>query len=449
MGKRKSSHIIITLQERHVNWMITCLDPTPLAFFQYIFPTHRVRATEKYQKTLDLALNETDDQEVLNKLRRMKRAVDEARILFDWEAWMQQKTAILVRRSVRNTNLNIHEEINTFAQNKEPSAKRARIDKDQEAENSSDNETEDDDYQSDNDHQDDDGVEKRMVSEDDELEVYAKETIRDDGTKWIVCGTDVRDALTKWKQEKARPRTDLAFYDIIDMTPGSNSDFARLLPNDAVREIRKSKLLPTPVMDNEKGEQCAKGEKEEPDEQRFPGLEGDKVDGAKDYIINFIKERKFREYVDKSYMKTRTENTTKFIWDYMNLLVESFERDNDLADYNLSELGYREIFLTPLIRSLFRGMHREMNIFFGEKCLFASSEDRNLEKNDEENRSSGRKIDIIWSMKPTDLEFSISEVSGPPNQHNHTHFFNDKLKIAKMLKVIFNRIVRKYGGVMK
>ncbi|CAB4388858.1 unnamed protein product [Rhizophagus irregularis] len=50
-------------------------------------------------------------------------------------------------------------------------------------------------------------------------------------------------------------------------------------------------------------------------------------------------------------------------------------------------------------------------------------------------------------MKPTDLEFSISEVSGPPNQHSHTHFFNDKLKIAKMLKIIFNRIVRKYGGV--
>lgn len=43
--------------------------------------------------------------------------------------------------------------------------------------------------------------------------------------------------------------------------------------------------------------------------------------------------------------------------------VESFERDNDLADYNLSELGYREIFLAPLIRSLFRGKHREMSIF--------------------------------------------------------------------------------------
>ena len=91
-------------------------------------------------------------------------------------------------------------------------------------------------------------------------------------------------------------------------------------------------------------------------------------------------------------------------------------------------------------------MNYNICLFSGEKCLFASSEDRNREKTDEEDRNAGRKIDIIWSMKPTDLEFSISEVSGPPNQHNHTHFFNDKLKIAKMLKVIFNRIVRKYGG---
>ncbi|CAI2191016.1 17188_t:CDS:10 [Funneliformis geosporum] len=290
----------------------------------------------------------------------------------------------------------------------------------QEAENSSGNESENgDDYQNDEASKDCLRDVKRMDNEDDELEVHAKETIRNDGKKWIICGTDVRDALSKWKK-KTRPRTDLAFYDIVDVTPGSNSDFIRSLPKDVVHEIRQSKLLPAPVIDN--------------------------ADGMKQYIIDFIKTKNFREYVDESYVKTRKNNIMKFIWDYLNLLVESFERDNDLADYNLSELGYREIFLTPLMRSLFRGKHREMSIFFGEKCLFASSEDRNREKTDEEYRNAGRKIDIIWSMKPTDFEFSICEVSGPPNQHNHTHFFNDKLKIAKMLKVILNRIVIKYGG---
>ncbi|CAB4431495.1 unnamed protein product [Rhizophagus irregularis] len=50
--------------------------------------------------------------------------------------------------------------------------------------------------------------EERMVKNDEELELYAKESIRDDEEKWIVCGTDLCNALTKWKQKKARPRTD-------------------------------------------------------------------------------------------------------------------------------------------------------------------------------------------------------------------------------------------------
>ncbi|CAG8611882.1 1037_t:CDS:10, partial [Paraglomus brasilianum] len=298
---------LLSNQERHVCWMLACSHPTPLAFFQYICPSHCVRAIDKYHRTLDLALDYTDDQKVLRRLRGMKNAMNEPRILSDWETWMQQKTAILVRRSVRNTHFNLHKEINAFAQTEEKQQKTG------------------------------------MVDEDDELEVYAEETVKDDGTKWI-------------KQAKVRPRTDLAFYDIVDMTPGSNSNFVRSLDSKVVREISKSKLLLTPVIDNENGEKRRYGE------------------------------------------------------------VESFERDNDLADYNLSELGYRETFLTPLIRSLFR-------------------EDRNTAKDDEENRNSGRKIDIIWCMKPTDLEFSICEVSGPPNKRDHRHFFTDKIKIAKMLKI--------------
>ncbi|CAG8490726.1 25378_t:CDS:2 [Gigaspora rosea] len=37
----------------------------------------------------------------------------DAKILEDWETWMQQKTAILVRRSVRNTNLNLTSKTDT------------------------------------------------------------------------------------------------------------------------------------------------------------------------------------------------------------------------------------------------------------------------------------------------------------------------------------------------
>ena len=55
----------------------------------------------------------------------------------------------------------------------------------------------------------------------------------------------------------------MAFYDIIDITPGSNSDFVQSLPNDAVQEMKQSKTVPTLSMVN--------------------------VDGMKNYIMDFIK----------------------------------------------------------------------------------------------------------------------------------------------------------------
>ncbi|CAG8829522.1 1553_t:CDS:1, partial [Dentiscutata erythropus] len=72
--------------------------------------------------------------------------------------------------------------------------------------------------------------------------------------------------------------------------------------------------------------------------------------------------------------------------------------------------------------------------------------DFDLKKNDKENCSNGRKIDIVWATKPLKIEFAIAEISGPPNEHQHSHYFSDKIKIAKMLKIMLNRIVRVYGG---
>ncbi|KAF0500566.1 hypothetical protein F8M41_020282 [Gigaspora margarita] len=259
--------------------------------------------------------------------------------------------------------------------------------------------------------------EKERKNDEFESDVY--ETIRN-GKTWIIHGTDVCDELEKWKQGKSRSCTDLAFYDIVDITPGSNSDFIRSLQNDVVEEMKQSKQFTKPKMDN--------------------------ADGMKDVIIKFTEAKDFRRFVNECFSSMQVNERTKFIWDYIYMLTESFERDNDLSDDNLSEFGYREIFFSPLIRYLFRGTHKTIKIDFGEKSLFASSEDRNREKTDGEDRNFGRKIDIIWSMKSSDLEFAVGEISGPPNKINHAHFFNDKIKIAKMLKVIINRIVNKFGG---
>ncbi|CAG8717291.1 7439_t:CDS:2, partial [Acaulospora morrowiae] len=160
-----------------------------------------------------------------------------------------------------------------------------------------------------------------------ELERQAEETIQYNGKMWIVGNTkiNIRDVLTEWQKRIGRPRADLAFYDIIDLTPGSNSDFIRSLPIDAMYEMKQ-----------------------------FGSEEQQTVtDNVKELIIKFIKVYRaddLRKIVDESYLETRKNDTLKFVWDFTNLLAESIERDDDLADYDLSELAYREIFLAPAIR---------------------------------------------------------------------------------------------------
>ncbi|CAH1768547.1 10877_t:CDS:10, partial [Entrophospora sp. SA101] len=91
--------------------------------------THKTKASDNYQKSLDLALNTANNQEIKDKLKIMKETVDDEKILRDWESWMQEKTAILVRRDVHSTNLNLHKEINTLSLNKDESlAKNTNLD---------------------------------------------------------------------------------------------------------------------------------------------------------------------------------------------------------------------------------------------------------------------------------------------------------------------------------
>ncbi|CAG8578916.1 11772_t:CDS:2, partial [Racocetra persica] len=60
-----------------------------------VMASHRVgmAASEKYYTTLNSALSETDNQKILSKLKKMKKMVDEKKMMGDWESWMQQKTA--------------------------------------------------------------------------------------------------------------------------------------------------------------------------------------------------------------------------------------------------------------------------------------------------------------------------------------------------------------------
>ncbi|CAG8554338.1 891_t:CDS:10, partial [Acaulospora morrowiae] len=169
-------------------------------------------------------------------------------------------------------------------------------------------------------------------------------------------------------------------------------------------------------------------------------------DEIKALIVKMIKASDFRKAVNENFMSTRGDEDKEFAWDFAYQLANSFDHGNDLLHTNMSERMYREIFLTPVIRSLFRKKSTDPDLFFGEICLYASAEDADLKKSDAEDRSSGRKIDAVWATKPPKVEFAICEVSGPPNQRLHSHYFTDKIKIGKMLKIVLNRIARVYGG---
>ncbi|RHZ76319.1 hypothetical protein Glove_199g193 [Diversispora epigaea] len=237
------------------------------------------------------------------------------------------------------------------------------------------------------------------------FETLVKESLARNGDWFIGFGSvNVRESLKKWKCEKDRPLNDLGYYDIIDLTPGTNSDFINSLSKSEYEEMK-----------------C---------------FNPPKIPNTSD----------FRKEVNENFLSTRNDESKEFAWDFAYHLANSFDHGNDLLHLNMSERMYREIFLTPVIRSLFRKKSTDLDLFFGEVCLYASAEDQDLKKNDAEERSSGRKIDVVWATKPPKVEFAICEVSGPPNQRQHSHFFTDKIKIGKMLKIMLNRIVRVYGG---
>ncbi|CAB5093516.1 unnamed protein product [Rhizophagus irregularis] len=76
-----------------------------------------------------------------------------------------------------------------------------------------------------------------IIDVDETLETLAKETlVRNE--EWIIGfgKINVRESLKKWKREKDRPHNDLGYYDIIDLAPGSNSDFVNSLSKSEYEE---------------------------------------------------------------------------------------------------------------------------------------------------------------------------------------------------------------------
>ncbi|CAI2195991.1 19977_t:CDS:2, partial [Funneliformis geosporum] len=199
---------------------------------------------------------------------------------------------------------------------------------------------------------------------DETLETLARETLARNG-EWIICfgRVNVRESLKKWKCEKDRPHNE-------------NKSF---------------------------------------DPPKLPNINCDEI---KELIIKMVKASDFRKAVHENFLSTRNDESKEFAWIILPiLLIMGMTFFIPICQKGCIE----KIFITPVIRSLFRKKNMYLDLLFGE-------------------------IDAVWATKPPKVEFAICEVSGPPNQRQNSHFFTDKIKIRKMVKIMLNRIVRVFGG---
>ena len=112
----------------------------------------------------------------------------------------------------------------------------------------------------------------------------------------------------------------------------------------------------------------------------------------------------------------------------------------------MSEGTYIVNVLAPILGNIYLKNKKYWYASYGETCLKASAKDHNSQKADDERRSTGKKIDIILSLREENEEFSVAEVSGPPAKSDWTHFKNDRMKIIKMLKTLINNFAELNPG---
>ncbi|CAG8493516.1 3880_t:CDS:10 [Gigaspora margarita] len=146
----------------------------------------------------------------------------------------------------------------------------------------------------------------QMINDNASKRFYLTKESLDNDENLIIGNFNVREFLMNWKLRNNPPCDDLAYYDILDLTPGSNSDFVK-------------NYLPIEVFDLKKS-------------------------------------------VIDHYLPTCNNEEKEFLWSYLNF--QSFERDNDLLNEALFERMYREMFLTPLITNIFQKKFKDMKIYF-------------------------------------------------------------------------------------
>lgn len=129
---------------------------------------------------------------------------------------------------------------------------------------------------------------------------------------------------------------------------------------------------------------------------------------------------------------------------YILQIVKIYKKRNEknqlvTGEYNENE--YLFYIIEPLFGIIMQRM-KEIKLKCGESYLKVAAEEENANLYDEEHRSKGPKIDLIFKNTELNLDISILEISGANKKTNQVHYLEDRFKIAKNLKIILNGILR-------
>ncbi|CAG8711368.1 16730_t:CDS:2, partial [Funneliformis caledonium] len=234
---------------------------------------------------------------------------------------------------------------------------------------------------------------------------------------WVVDGLDIRKKFTEYQLETKLPRTKPEYYDVIFFDALDKSCFLETLEEHTVAQMLND------ITEEEK-------ETSNNIEQEIKSLLSEII--SRDISMSKKKLKQWKGPNEPSF-------ESEFAVHFVNHMIELMEDTNLLLE-SMSEGTYIVSVLGPIINKLFIKNKKGWRVKYGETCLKASAKDCNSQKEDDERRSAGRKIDAIITLKEEDEEFSVVEVSGPPSKRDWTHFKGDRMKIVKMLKTLINRL---------
>ncbi|CAG8617534.1 7643_t:CDS:2, partial [Paraglomus occultum] len=240
----------VNMKEQNTTWMLQAPNPSPLCFFRFAFSMNRSRAFDTYFKVLSSAIEKCRDEAVKKRLQKI-RSVE---IQKDWELWLEERKAILVNRSIQNTNIAVQNRFNTRVKNQGTLATTQTTtipDIDDEGEEVENHEDKDDKGEADKVEDVEDDVEKDKDDKDEDVEddvnkdefVERREPDTIGRTKrWTLSsGTDVGQVLVSYRCRipESQKCVNPVYWGILDLT-GTHPETKQLFSTEDWTEMLKS-----------------------------------------------------------------------------------------------------------------------------------------------------------------------------------------------------------------